>query len=224
MTRTAPLTLGTVALALAWAFLGSGRGAGSFSAHMAVHMTVVAIAAPLLALGVASGSWDPLRRVTWSWTAIIASLVELIVVSVWHTPVFHQLARERASVLMLEQTSFLAAGLFLWVSALGGRSARQHGTGVVALLLTAMHMTLLGALLALAPRPLYAGAHHGLASFSALDDQHVGGAIMLAVGGAAYLTGGVWLASKLLQNRASDGCEGTPPGSEPRPREFQGWA
>jgi putative membrane protein len=68
---------------------------------------------------------------------------------------------------------------------------------VVALLLTSMHMTLLGALLALAPRPLY---HRAPASMpSALDDQHLGGAIMLLVGGLAYLAGGLGLTLDVLR-------------------------
>jgi putative membrane protein len=34
-----------------------------------------------------------------------------------------------------------------------------------------------------------------------LDDQHLGGAIMLLVGGVAYLAGGVWLTAGLLRAR-----------------------
>ena len=62
-----------------------------------------------------------------------------------------------------------------------------------------MHMTLLGALLALSPRPLYAhaGEFNGL---TALDDQHLGGAIMLLVGGISYLFGGLWLTVRLLRD------------------------
>jgi putative membrane protein len=56
-------------------------------------------------------------------------------------------------------------------------------------------MTLLGALLALSPRALYV---HGADATAALDEQHLGGAIMLLVGGAAYLAGGVWLSRSLL--------------------------
>lgn len=95
----------------------------------------------------------------------------------------------------LEQASFLGAGVLVWLSSL-----RNRGPGIVALLLTSMHMTLLGALLALTPRPLY--AHHGTA---ALADQHLGGAIMLLIGGASYLAGGLWLTMRLLQGRGIAG-------------------
>ena len=53
---------------------------------------------------------------------------------------------------------FLGAGLFLWLTCFGAarRAAPAHdAAGAFALLLTSIHMTLLGALLALSPRPLY---------------------------------------------------------------------
>jgi putative membrane protein len=66
-----------------------------------------------------------------------------------------------------------------------------------------MHMTLLGALLALTPRPLYAHVD-GFAGLTATDDQHLGGAIMLAVGGVSYLAGGLWLMGHLIRGSAAE--------------------
>jgi putative membrane protein len=96
---------------------------------------------------------------------------------------------------------FLLSGLLMWLSAFGGdeRSARpRRAAGVVGLLLTSMHMTLLGALLALSPRPLYAHVE-GFGRLAPLEDQHLGGAIMLIVGGVSYLAGGLWLMVGLLR-------------------------
>jgi putative membrane protein len=70
----------------------------------------------------------------------------------------------------------------------------------VGLLLTSMHMTLLGALLALSPRPLYPHLH-GAAGLTPLADQQLGGAIMLLVGGVSYLLGGLALTVGLLRGR-----------------------
>jgi putative membrane protein len=109
--------------------------------------------------------------------------------------------------LVAEQSTFLLSGLLMWMSALGveaGRGGLRAGAGVVALLLTSMHMTLLGALLGLAPRPLYA---HGGAM---LDEQHLGGAIMLGVGGVSYLAGGLWLSMRLLRSRGATACPPKP--------------
>jgi hypothetical protein len=74
----------------------------------------------------------------------------------------------------------------------------RNAGGIVALLLTSMHMTLLGALLALTPRPLYSHAG-GFTGLSPLDDEHLGGAIMLLTGGLSYLLGGLVLAAGLLR-------------------------
>lgn len=102
--------------------------------------------------------------------------------------------------LLAEQSMFFTCSLLLWLSAFGGSSpydVNRAAAGVIGLLLTMMHMVLLGALLALTPRTLYAHGdnHSGLTS---LADQHLGGAIMLLGGGVSYLIGGLWLSVRLL--------------------------
>jgi putative membrane protein len=122
---------------------------------------------------------------------------------VWHAPALHQLARHSMGGLILEQGLFLFAGLSVWISAFGGGTTQRderRAAGIVGLLLTSMHMTLLGALLALAARPLYPHVE-GLFGLTPLEDQHLGGAIMLLVGGASYLAGGLWLTAGLLRRR-----------------------
>lgn len=204
MKRSAPFVLGLLALAASWSGLFVRLLPGSFSAHMAMHMGVVAIAAPLLALGLAGGRLDPVRLAPRLFAPLTASVAELIAVWAWHAPVLHHYARSELLGLMLEQSTFLATGFWVWMAALGGspeRRGERAGQGCVALVLTSMHMTLLGALLALPPRPLYHhhmhGAHGG--ALSAIDDQHLGGAIMLVVGGLVYLTGGLALVVELVK-------------------------
>lgn len=70
-----------------------------------------------------------------------------------------------------------------------------------------MHMVLLGALLLLAPRALYACAAvcSSAASLTPLGDQQLGGALMLVIGGSAYLAGGLALLSTVLRDRAPIG-------------------
>ena len=95
-----------------------------------------------------------------------------------------------AGIQALEQLSFLAAGLLLWTSAL---DPERPLIGAGAMLLTSMHMTLLGALITLAPKAIYA-LHDG----TALADQQQGGMIMLAVGTPVYLIAGLALVAKTL--------------------------
>lgn len=200
--RRAFLIAGLVTLTAVWLGPLPALAPQAFWAHMTMHMGVVAVAAPLLTLGVAGGRYDPVPRAPRLFAPVPMSVAELIVVWVWHAPALHHLARQSAAGLVAEQGSFLLAGLAVWVSAFGGsRSGDRAGAGVVGLLLTAVHMTLLGALLALASRPLY-GHVEGFAGLTALEDQHLGGAIMLLVGGAAYLAGGLWLTAGLVRDRA----------------------
>jgi putative membrane protein len=176
----------------------------SFAAHMTLHIAVVAIAAPLVALAVAGSRADPVIRVPDVIAPIPASMIELVLVWAWHVPALHEAARQSFAAFALEQASFLFAGTLLWLAAIGGRPEQRRmraGGGIVALLFTSMHMTLLGALFALANRPLF---HRGTWSSAAdaLADQQLGGVIMLLVGGAAYLAGGLALTALALRSSA----------------------
>lgn len=202
--RGALLTFGILTLAAAWLTALPEIARGAFWAHMTMHMLVVAVAAPLLALGLAGGRLDPVRHVPRLFPPIPASVVELVVVWAWHAPLLHHAARQSTAGLVAEQGTFLLTGLVLWLSAVGGdvqRNSSRRAAGVVGLLLTSMHMTLLGALLALSPRPLYSHAD-SMSTHTPLDDQHLGGAIMLLVGGVSYLAGGLWLTLGLVRSAA----------------------
>ncbi len=203
MRRSTSLLAGALTLAAAWLGPLPALAKTSFAGHMFLHMAVVAVAAPLLALGVAGTRHDPVRRAPELFPAVPLSGLELAVVWAWHAPALHHAARSGAWAFAAEQGTFLASALLVWLAALGGgarlRESRALG-GVTALLLTSMHMTLLGALLALTPRALY--AHHGAAfAGTPLDDQQLGGAVMLLIGGVSYLAGGLWLTGVLLRAR-----------------------
>jgi putative membrane protein len=197
--RALPLALGLMVLALAWLGPLPDWARQSFSAHMSMHMAVVALGAPLVALGISGSALDPAAAAPRFFAPIPASIAELVVVWVWHTPVLHHAARHDTWALIIEQSSFLAAGLVLWIAAIGGRADHvksRNAAGVAALLFTSMHMTLLGALFAMAPRTLYHVTE--AAGDTLLIDQHRGGIVMLLVGGASYLAGGLWLTANLL--------------------------
>ena len=200
--RRVLLVLGLLTLAGAWVWPLPKLARHAFFAHMAMHMGVVAVAAPLIALGVAGGPFDPVRQAPALFSPVPISMLELVVVWAWHAPALHHAARHHAIGLFAEQGMFLVTGLLLWLSAFGGSSEHnraRRAAGIVGLLLTFMHMTLLGALLALSPRPLYdhVATESGL---TALEDQHLGGAIMLIVGGISYLAGCLWLTVGLIRN------------------------
>lgn len=167
------------------AFAGLGM-----TGHMIGHMLAVAVAAPLIACRL------PAPRVPGGPLAMMVA--ELLLVWGWHLPALRDAADMHHAVALIEQGSFLLVGMALW-----GASLAAPAAGVPALLLTSMHMTLLGALIGLADRPLYPMmAMHPAPGLDPVSDQQLGGAVMLAIGGASYLAGGLWMLGKLLRGEA----------------------
>lgn len=196
------LLAGLTVLVVAWSGLLPST-LPPFTSHMVMHMAVVALAAPLLALGLAERGLDPVHRWPTRWHAVPLSVVEGLAVWGWHAPSPHHFARTTLLGTVLEQSTFLVTGLMLWSAALGGGPVRRRERatgGVAGLLLTSMHMTLLGALIMLSTRPLY--AHHGHGhGLDPLLDQQIGGAVMILAGGAAYLAGALALVAGVLNRR-----------------------
>lgn len=193
------LACGLAVLAASWLGPLPTLATERFSAHMAMHVAVVAIAAPLIAIAIAGARADPAVRWPRLFHPLPASVLELVVIWTWHTPVLHQWSRSEPWGMVLEQGAFLAVALWLWLSAFGGAvevRAQRTAAGIGGLLMTSMHMTLLGVLLALAPRSLF-GHEHG-AGAHGLGDQQLGGVLMLVGGGVSYLVGGLYLLAGLL--------------------------
>jgi putative membrane protein len=186
------IVAGLSILAFAWLGPLPALVPQSFAAHMMLHMLVVGIGAPALAAGIA----PHLKAARWPLALpIAASLVDLVVIWLWHVPALHHGSRSEPLMLVLEQASFAGAALLVWLVALNGPAL----AGALTLFFTSMHMTLLGALLSLAPRPIYSGHLHGSwLGLDVLQDQQAGGVVMLAIGGIIYLAGGLMLAARGL--------------------------
>ena len=164
---------------------------GPFPAHMLRHMGLVAGVAPLLVLAA------PVLARRFAVPVLIGAAVEFVVVWAWHLPGLHALGQLDLGGRMVEQAAFLAAGLAVWSGAL---TAREPLLGAGGLFLTSMHMTLLGALLILAPHDLFAVI---CGRAPDLSGQQLGGILMLAIGTPVYLLGGLMLAGRSLRARAT---------------------
>jgi len=95
--------------------------------------------------------------------------------------------------------SFLVAGILLWVAA----SRRKTGPliGALLILATFVHSGVLGAILTLAPSPLYAYGDRALLwGLSALTDQQIAGLLMWAPAGLAYLAAFVMIARRVFSS------------------------
>ncbi|PVA11011.1 cytochrome-c oxidase [Pelagivirga sediminicola] len=158
----------------------------AFPAHMLRHMMLVAVIPPLLVLG-APRLADRIAP-----APMIAAAIEFVLVWAWHLPAVHGFAFLSRMGFAFEQGSFLLAGILVWAGCL---RAGQPLMGAGGLLLTSMHMTLLGALIVLAPRDLYAEIC-GLAPD--LSAQQSGGLLMLGIGTPVYLVAGLILTARAL--------------------------
>ncbi|SIO00399.1 cytochrome c oxidase assembly protein [Vannielia litorea] len=165
--------------------LGPWLGA-DFPHHMLRHMGLVAVVTPLLVIGF------PRLSAPFAFSPLAGAVAEFVVVWGWHLPGLHGLADAGGLALVAEQGSFLLAGLLVWAGALRGGSPLAGAGG---LLLTSMHMTLLGALILLAPRDLYAEI---CGRAPDLDAQQLGGLLMLGIGTPVYLVAGLALTARAL--------------------------
>lgn len=177
------LAAGLVLCALAW-FTPQVAWPWSFADHMARHITIIAIAAPLIAYPLADNR--AARRIS----PMLAVVLEFVAVWGWHVPAAHVAAQTSPLWFALEQASYLGAGILVWVAVLRPTLSLA---GPVGLLLTSMHMTLLGALLMFGTRSVYPSDICGGAA-----DQQVGGMIMLAIGTPIYLIAGLVLVARDL--------------------------
>ena len=190
MAARAFILSGLAILAAAWAGPLPRLVPASFAAHMSLHMLVVGIGVPIFAAGLAMTLRQRFMLVPVLYP-IIASMIDFAVIWVWHAPALHMASRLSPMVLTLEQASFAAAALLVWLVALTGPPL----AGALELFFTSMHMVLLGALMTLAPRALYAD----VCGPGPLADQQLGGAIMLTIGGVVYLGGGLVLIGRVLR-------------------------
>lgn len=209
-----------VALALLWLALAGpldARASESFAAHMAQHMVLLVLAPPLLVFArpanaglrasprtwsQAQGLWRRLAAISkWSPLHSIGTTAALhaLVLWAWHLPTAFELALAYEAVHWLEHATLLAAGSLYWRATLRAPSSRV-GWALASMWITLLHTGALGALLTLAPRPLYPIYADRLGTDLALTDQQLAGLIMWVPMGAVYLFAGIALARRALAN------------------------
>jgi putative membrane protein len=191
-----------------------------FSAHMLQHEVLMLIAAPLLVLSRplapllwglpfawrrALGRWSKTQPVQWTWRAITAPAaawsIHAAVLWLWHAPAFFQATLTSEWIHSAQHISFFASALLFWWSLLYARGAGGYGAGVLYLFTTAVHTSVLGALLTFA-RTLWYPAYQITAplwNLSPLEDQQIGGLIMWIPGGLVYLAAGLALFAAWLR-------------------------
>lgn len=209
---------GTLAVALASPL--DPLGEVLFWAHMVQHELIMLIAAPLLvasrpsstllrglSMPVARGFgamtrtsvlqrfWRLLVRPGVAWTIHTVGLWG------WHLPSLFEASLTSTWVHALQHLSFLWIALIFWFSLM--RKHRSHSAGgVLYFFTTAVHASLLGALLTFAPEPWYTpyittAPAWGL---SALEDQQLGGLIMWMPAGIVFIAAGLLSLARTMRD------------------------
>jgi cytochrome c oxidase assembly factor CtaG len=191
-----------------------------FSAHMTQHELLMLVAAPLLVVG------QPLYVVLWAapprwreaWARLAARrsvlsawrtatsplsvfLLHAAALWVWHAPRLYEAALHHDGIHALQHVSFVLTAALFWWGIVHGRYGRTgYGVAVVYVFLTAVHSSVLGALMTVAPAvwyPEYARAGQAW-HVDALADQQVGGLLMWIPGGAIFILFGLALCAAWL--------------------------
>jgi cytochrome c oxidase assembly factor CtaG len=188
-----------------------------FAAHMVQHELLMLVAAPLLVLGRPLPRFLRALPLPWrrqlgtvsqslrhSWRALphplIAWILHAAALWVWHVPRLFQATLTSELAHACQHLSFFGTALYFWWALLHGHQKLQdYGVAVLAVFTTALHSSLLGALLTLAPTPWYAVyAHTAAWGLTPLEDQQLGGLIMWIPAGAIYLLAALTLSVELL--------------------------
>lgn len=147
-----------------------------FSARVGQHMFLVAVAAPLVALGWPQAETsDSAAR----WRPILAAGAFAAALWTWHSPAPYVATFQSTSVYWLMHITTFGAALVLWRSIFGAWRQSLEGAAA-AVIVTVLQMGVLGAVITFAARPLYAPHLYTAPSWglSALQDQQLGGVIM----------------------------------------------
>jgi putative membrane protein len=179
-----------------------------FSAHMAQHEILMLIAAPLLVFS----RMD--QVVPWAFplggrktllgifhsplihSSFAALLVHALAIWIWHIPALYQASVRSELVHAAQHLSFLLTAFWFWWTLFYGiASKREYGMAAAYVFITALHTSILGAILTFSNHlwyPVYAATapRFGL---STLQDQQVGGLLMWIPANLVYIAIGLWL-------------------------------
>lgn len=188
-------------------------GSSLFAAHMTQHELLMVVAAPLIVLGrpmapllvalpaALRGEFSRARRSVFGRSArrllfspLAAWMLHAAVLWIWHVPVLFEATLESGLVHTLQHMSFLLSALIFCEALIHGDEGRMgYGAAVIYLFTTAVHTSVLGALLTFSATvwyPVYETTARAW-GLSPLEDQQVGGLVMWVPAGIVYTIGGV---------------------------------
>jgi cytochrome c oxidase assembly factor CtaG len=184
------------------------------SAHMAQHVLLTLVVAPLLVLSsplqtMAWGLPPLLRRRIGRWQGRVRRVLShpalpgaglalfTVVFTAWHIPPLYDAALTSNPVHALEHTTMLTAALAMWAPIVRPRRT-PAGAGVLLLFISLIASGILAALLVFSPTPWYAHPATADWGITRLADQQLAGAVMWVVGGTIYVVAGALVLMRWL--------------------------
>lgn len=195
-------------------------GEALFSAHMAQHELLMVAAAPLLVLArplvallwglpfgwrrslghfskgkAFQGVWRFFTHPMTAWWVHAAALW------LWHLPRPFQATLDSDWIHSAQHVSFLGSALLFWWSLFYAHGKARYGASVLYVFTTAVHTSILGALLTFASTVWYPDYSVTTSAWglTPLEDQQAGGLIMWIPAGVVYVVAGLYLFAGWLQ-------------------------
>ncbi|HEY3826209.1 MAG TPA: cytochrome c oxidase assembly protein [Bryobacteraceae bacterium] len=198
-------------------------GESLFSAHMLQHEILMLVAAPLLVLSrplvpmlhgmpmswrKSIGQWSKATPVRTFWRGVTepfsAWWIHAAALWIWHFPPLFDATLDNDWIHAAQHASFFLSALLFWWSLFYARGRASYGVGVLYIFTTAIHTSILGALLTVSTRVWYTAYGNLPAAWglTPLEDQQLGGLIMWVPAGLVYLGAGLTMFAGWL--RAGD--------------------
>jgi putative membrane protein len=198
--QIAAFLAGVAALGIALSPWVDGLASTDLAAHMAQHVLLWLVAAPLLVLGA------PLRPLAWSlgrpgrrsarlfprwvWRARAAAgtawglaavwAISTATLWAWHLPPLYEAAVRSPALHALEHAAFLGTAILFWWALTAARRGAGEGAALLCLILSSGQSAALGALLTFSGSPWYP-------DYPSLERQQLAGLVMWIPGSVTYL-------------------------------------
>lgn len=223
---------GVIVLALALVSPVDGLADDLQWMHMVQHMLLMNVAAPLVVMG---APWRvmlwalPAARRRWPgqgrralvrrgvprylfWQPLLLLVLYALVLWTWHVPVLYEAALANRWIHDGQHIAFFAVAALFWRVLFDpiGHLQMSRGTAILYLFGTSLHATVLGVLMALAPRlwyPTYAGRTEAW-GLAALEDQQFAGYIMWMPACMVYAVIAAVLCAHWLREDAPEAARG----------------
>jgi putative membrane protein len=196
-----------------------------FSFHMIEHEIVMAVSAPLIVLarpvglllwglprrarrGLGAAMQSPVIRRSWDWCtgSTSATVIHGIAIWGWHLPFVFDAAVTNTAMHRLQHLSFFATAILFWWAVVW---KNNRGAAAWHLFLTMIHTSILGALMALAPRVIYIAQTQAAATWglTPLEDQQLAGMIMWVPAGTIYAASAMTMLALWIRGSSGRGTQ-----------------